>query len=71
MTSSEQFQTAARLWQEHRAAEFPACLRGAEFEGIDMVMLDADTAGCTSAWVNTAAPSIHNASASCRPVSKT
>ncbi|MER7774194.1 hypothetical protein ABTZ21_04165 [Streptomyces sp. NPDC096191] len=52
MTSSEQFQTAAHLWQEHRAAEFPARLRGVEFEDIDMVMLDADTAGCTFAWVN-------------------
>ncbi|OKK02933.1 hypothetical protein AMK26_23730 [Streptomyces sp. CB03234] len=40
----------ARLWQEHLDAPFPARLRGAELEGIDMVMLDADIAGCVSTW---------------------
>ncbi|MFF9817756.1 hypothetical protein [Streptomyces sp. NPDC014006] len=40
----------ARLWQEHLDAKFPAGLRGAELMGIDMVMLDADVAGCVSAW---------------------
>ncbi|MFF3359558.1 hypothetical protein ACFYWN_44955 [Streptomyces sp. NPDC002917] len=42
----------ARLWQEHLDAEFPAGLRGAELEGIDMVMLDADIAGCVTTWRN-------------------
>ncbi|MGX5210311.1 hypothetical protein ACWKT3_16740 [Streptomyces violaceus] len=49
---SEQIQNAAHLWQEHRDAEFPANLRGVEFEGIDMVLLDADTAGCAYTWIN-------------------
>ncbi|MET8276479.1 MULTISPECIES: hypothetical protein [unclassified Streptomyces] len=42
----------ARLWQEHLDAEFPARLRSAELEGIDMVMLDADIAGCVTTWRN-------------------
>ncbi|ANB07123.1 hypothetical protein SAM40697_3165 [Streptomyces ambofaciens] len=51
MISSEQIQNAALLWQEHRDAEFPAGLRGVEFEGIDLVLLDADTAGCVDTWI--------------------
>ncbi|MFD5299368.1 hypothetical protein ACFWJU_29670 [Streptomyces mutabilis] len=52
MIGSEQLQNAALLWQEHRDAEFPANLRGVEVEDIDMVLLDADTAGCASTWIN-------------------
>ncbi|MDH2412392.1 hypothetical protein ACG5V6_25370 [Streptomyces chitinivorans] len=52
MTRSEQLRDAARLWREHLDADFPADLRGVEFEGIDMVMLDADTAGCVCTWLN-------------------
>ncbi|MER7345955.1 hypothetical protein ABT390_11225 [Streptomyces aurantiacus] len=39
-----------RLWQEHLAATFPAGSRGAELAGHDLVMLDADVAGCVSTW---------------------
>ncbi|MFG2289728.1 hypothetical protein ACGFOU_27105 [Streptomyces sp. NPDC048595] len=42
----------ARLWQEHLRAPFPAALRGAEAAGVDMVLLDADTAGCVSVWLD-------------------
>ncbi|MEV6056995.1 hypothetical protein [Streptomyces sp. NPDC052107] len=42
----------ARLWQEHLDAKFPAGLRGAELDGIDLVMLDADIAGCVTTWRN-------------------
>lgn len=42
----------ARLWQEHLRARFPAALRGAELAGVDMVLLDADIAGCVSVWLN-------------------
>ncbi|MFD9542294.1 hypothetical protein [Streptomyces sp. NPDC060022] len=42
----------ARLWQEHLGARFPAELRGAELAGADMVLLDADIAGCVSVWLN-------------------
>ncbi|SDM34283.1 hypothetical protein SAMN04487981_101200 [Streptomyces sp. cf386] len=34
-----------RLWEEHRRAPFPARCRGVDFEGVDLVMLDADVAG--------------------------
>ncbi|BDM74171.1 hypothetical protein HEK616_76580 (plasmid) [Streptomyces nigrescens] len=44
--------SVARLWQEHVAADFPVRLRGVELAGIDMVLLDADIAGCVSAWRN-------------------
>ena len=40
-----------RLWDEHLSAPFPAGLRGQEIEGIDLVMLDADIAGCVSTWL--------------------
>ncbi|MFC8539100.1 hypothetical protein ACFUJY_34975 [Streptomyces sp. NPDC057249] len=52
MIRSEQIQNATLLWQEHRDAEFPASLRGVEVEDIDMVLLDAGTAGCVSMWIN-------------------
>ena len=35
-----------QLWQEHRAAVFPAGYTGKEVEGIDLALLDSDTAGC-------------------------
>ncbi|MFE0420454.1 hypothetical protein [Streptomyces tendae] len=52
MSRSGPIQSAALLWQEHRDAEFPANLRGVEVEDIDMVLLDADTAGCASTWID-------------------
>ncbi|WP_327399094.1 hypothetical protein OG194_02245 [Streptomyces sp. NBC_01288] len=47
---SEREAVVARLWQEHLDTEFPARLRGAELEGVDMVMLDMSIAGCVSTW---------------------
>jgi hypothetical protein len=37
-----------QLWEEHMKAEFPAHLRGREVEGEDLVLLDAEVAGCVS-----------------------
>lgn len=37
-----------RLWMAHRRAEFPASARGRVITGQDMVLLDADIAGCVS-----------------------
>ncbi|MER5895795.1 hypothetical protein [Streptomyces sp. NPDC001876] len=37
-------------WQEYVHAPFPAGLAGAERAGIDLVLLDADIAGCVSTW---------------------
>lgn len=39
------------LWQEHGQAPFPTGLRGAERAGIDLVLLDADIAGCVHTWL--------------------
>ncbi|MFF4352542.1 hypothetical protein [Streptomyces sp. NPDC001530] len=50
--TSEHETNVARLWQEHLRAAFPPALRGAEPGGIDMVLLDADIAGCVSTWQN-------------------
>ncbi|MFE3206185.1 hypothetical protein [Embleya sp. NPDC059237] len=42
----------SRLWDEHLRASFPPHVRGREFEHegrlFDMVLLDADIAGCVS-----------------------
>ncbi|MFD8755688.1 hypothetical protein ACFV0O_32640 [Kitasatospora sp. NPDC059577] len=38
----------SRLWEEHMRAPFPPHIRGREIEGEDMVLLDADIAGCVS-----------------------
>ncbi|MER7682155.1 hypothetical protein [Streptomyces sp. NPDC096934] len=50
--TSGQQAAAARLWQEHVEASFPAGLRGTEPGGIDMVWLDAAVAGCVSTWLS-------------------
>ena len=49
---TERKAVVARLWQDHLDTEFPARLRGAELEGIDMVLLDAGIAGCVTTWRN-------------------
>ena len=41
----------AEMWQAHYVRWFPPLLRGAEVGGVDVVLLDADTAGCVSAWL--------------------
>jgi hypothetical protein len=40
-----------RLWDEHMSAPFPSRLRGEEIDGVEMVLLDADIAGCVSTWL--------------------
>ena len=39
------------LWQQHRAAGFPSACCGVEIEGTDLVLLDADTAGCVQTFL--------------------
>ena len=46
----------SRLWEEHLRASFPARLRDAEVAGVDVVMVDADVAGCVSTWVHGSGP---------------
>ncbi|KOG73034.1 hypothetical protein ADK47_16185 [Streptomyces rimosus subsp. rimosus] len=38
----------SRLWEEHMRVPFPPHMRRREIEGEDMVLLDADIAGCVS-----------------------
>src|SRR4051812_34004368 len=40
-----------RLWQAHLERPFPPRMRGEEIDGVDMVMVDADVAGCVSTWL--------------------
>lgn len=47
---SDHEKAVASLWKEHMRADFPARLRGEELAGVDMVMLDADIAGCVVTW---------------------
>ncbi len=41
-----------QLWDAHVRTPFPSALRGAEIAGIDMVLLDASTAGCVTSWLS-------------------
>lgn len=49
---AEQLDAVTPLWDAHLRADFPAYLRGAELLGIDMVLLDAEVAGCVSSWLH-------------------
>jgi hypothetical protein len=50
--SESELDLLSRLWEEHLRAPFPPHIRGREFEYedrvFDMVLLDADIAGCVS-----------------------
>ena len=37
--------TGSPLWEEHLRAPFPAGFRGVDFDGVDLILLDADVAG--------------------------
>jgi len=41
------------LWNRHRASPFPADLRGSELGGEDLVLLDANIAGCVQSFLAT------------------
>lgn len=45
-------QSVAPQWQRHLERPFPPRLRGEEIEGVDMVTVDADIAGCVQTWLN-------------------
>ncbi|WP_231607632.1 hypothetical protein [Streptacidiphilus albus] len=46
--SEPELDLLSRLWDEHKHATFPPHLRGRDIEGEDLVMLDANIAGCVS-----------------------
>ncbi len=39
------------LWKEHEAAPFPKGFRAKDVDGIDLVVLDADVAGCVDTFI--------------------
>jgi len=41
-----------QLWREHELAAFPQGYRGKDINGIDLVMLDADVAGCVDTFLS-------------------
>jgi hypothetical protein len=50
--NNERLQAVAQLSEAHLHAPFPARLRGAEIASVDMILLDADTAGCVKTWLD-------------------
>jgi hypothetical protein len=44
-------EVASQLWAEHLRAPFPARPPGELIVGVDLVMLDADVAGCVQTWM--------------------
>ena len=42
------------LWAAHRRMPFPSAVRGAEVQGVDLVLLDSLAAGCISSLVDPA-----------------
>ena len=43
--------TITDLWQEHLSTPFPKELRGKDMNGVDLVALDADIAGCVTTFL--------------------
>ena len=41
-----------QLWKEHMSTAFPQGCRGKDVNGVDLVMLDADVAGCVVTFLS-------------------
>jgi hypothetical protein len=41
-----------QLWREHKLEAFPQGYRGKDVNGVDLVMLDADVAGCVDTFLD-------------------
>lgn len=50
MTGAER-KAVAGLWESHRSRDFSVACRGMEVDGVDLVLLDADLAGCVETWL--------------------
>lgn len=51
MDLTDRLAAVTTLFAAHAKAPFPSQWRGADVAGFDMVMLDADPAGCVSVWL--------------------
>ena len=56
MEQQDRMAAAAELWKTHCLAGFPGRLRSTDVAGVEMVLLDADVAGCISSWLNNDGP---------------
>lgn len=52
MDLSDRLAAVTALFEAHTKAAFPNRWRGADVAGFDVVMLDADLAGCVSGWLS-------------------
>ena len=52
LSMEDRMTAVARLWEAHSEAPFPSRLTSVDVAGVEMVMLDADVAGCVSTWLN-------------------
>jgi hypothetical protein len=50
--ADERVEAVSRLWRAHVQAPFPPRQRGAEIAGVEMILLDADIAGCVCVWLD-------------------
>src|SRR4051812_730309 len=41
-----------RLWRQHQDARYPDGYRGVEVAGVELILLDADIAGCVSTYLH-------------------
>ncbi|MEU5721015.1 hypothetical protein [Micromonospora sp. NPDC047738] len=52
LPADQRIEAVARLWEAHLRAPFPPRLRGLDIAGVEMILLDADIAGCVSVWLD-------------------
>ncbi|MGW4393990.1 hypothetical protein ACWEHA_01775 [Amycolatopsis nivea] len=51
MDLTERLAAVTTLFEAHKKAPFPDRWRGADVAGFDLVLLDADAAGCVTVWL--------------------
>ncbi|MFD8500204.1 hypothetical protein [Amycolatopsis sp. NPDC059657] len=51
MDFADRLEAVTTLFEAHNKASFPSRWHGADVAGFDLVMLDADPAGCVSVWL--------------------
>ena len=52
VSHAETLKAGRQLWTEHLNDDYPPRLRATDVEGVGMVMLDADVAGCFDSWLD-------------------
>jgi hypothetical protein len=52
VSHADTLEAGRELWAEHLKADYPPRLRATDVDGVSMVMLDADVAGCFTVWLD-------------------